>query len=349
MTAKLAEPADLDGDAIRRLFRTMTLIRQFETTASRLMASGSLPGFLHVSIGQEAVAAGICDALEDDDYITSTHRGHGHCIAKGGTLDAMMGELYGRSTGYCGGRSGSMHIADPARGILGANAIVGAGIPIAVGGAFSARARGTSQVSVAFFGEGAVAEGVFHESLNLAALWKLPVVFVCENNGYAELSPISVHLSTENVADFATPYGIAGEQVDGNDVLAVRAAAERAVTRARAGDGPTLLECKTYRWHGHFEGDPQRYRDKAEVESWRERDPLVRLTAAVAADPVLSAELERITEQAQELVNTAVQQAQSAPHPEPSAVLADVYRDPAPFGQSAIPAGAAARAGGTTT
>lgn len=331
MTLEAMNPTEVDSTVVRRLFRTMALIREFETTASRLMASGSLPGFLHVSIGQEGVAAGVCDALERDDYITSTHRGHGHCIAKGGQLEAMMAELYGHAGGYCAGRSGSMHIADPALGILGANAIVGAGIPIAVGGGFSARARQSRQVSVAFFGEGAVAEGVFHESLNLAALWQLPVIFVCENNGYAEMSPISVHLATEDVVDFAEPYGMAGVQVDGNDVLAVRTAAQEAVSRARAGEGPTLLECKTYRWHGHFEGDPQGYRDKAEVASWRERDPLVRLTAAVAEDTGLVEEFEAIKDDARDLVEAAVRWAQSDASPDPASIRADVYREPGPF------------------
>jgi TPP-dependent pyruvate/acetoin dehydrogenase alpha subunit len=320
-----------DGETVRRLYRTMALIRQFETTASRLMASGSLPGFLHVSIGQEGVAAGICDVLESDDFITSTHRGHGHCIAKGGGLEPMMAELYGRSGGYCGGRSGSMHIADPKLGILGANAIVGAGIPIAVGGAFSARARGTTQVAVAFFGEGAVAEGAFHESLNVAALWKLPVIFVCENNGYAELSPVSVHLSAKDVVDFAAPYRMPGVQVDGNDVLAVRAAAAEAVERARAGEGPTLIECKTYRWHGHFEGDPQRYREKTEVAAWREKDPLVRLMAEVSDNGAMVADMEAASEEARQLVDAAVRWAEADAHPETSAILADVYRDPSAF------------------
>ncbi|TQN43064.1 pyruvate dehydrogenase E1 component alpha subunit [Blastococcus colisei] len=320
-----------DGETVRRLYRTMALIRQFETTASRLMASGKLPGSVHLSIGQEGVAAGICDALEPDDFITSTHRGHGHCIAKGGGMEPMMAELFGRSGGYCGGRSGSMHIADPKLGILGANAIVGAGIPIAVGGAFSARARGTTQVAVAFFGEGAVAEGAFHESMNIAALWKLPVIFVCENNGYAELSPVSVHLSAQDVVDFAAPYRMAGVQVDGNDVLAVRATAEEAVARARAGEGPTLIECRTYRWHGHFEGDPQRYREKSEVAAWREKDPLVRLMAEVSDDSALAADLEAATAEARELVDAAVRWAEADAHPETSAILADVYRDPTGF------------------
>ena len=334
MTADAIEVDSLNNAVLRRLFRTMSLIRQFETTASRLMASGSLPGFLHVSIGQEAVAAGVCDVLERDDYMTTTHRGHGHCIAKGATLPEMMAELFGRKEGYCGGRSGSMHIADPSIGILGANAIVGAGIPIAVGAGFSARARQTSQVSVAFFGEGAVAEGVFHESLNLAALWKLPVLFVCENNGYAEMSPISVHLATEDVADFAAPYGIPGIQVDGNDVLAVRAATMQAVARARGGDGPTLLECKTYRWHGHYEGDPQRYRDKGEVAAWRDKDPLARLADSVTEDAALTQELGSISDEASQLVEAAVRWAEAAEPPDLLSVGAHVYRQPEAFMKS---------------
>jgi len=312
----------------------MSLIRQFETAASGLLASGAFHGTLHVSIGQEAVAAGVCDVLTTEDYITSTHRGHGHCIAKGGQLKPMMSELFGHAGGSSAGRSGSMHLADAEIGILGANAIVGAGIPIAVGAGFSAKARSTRQVSGTFFGEGAVAEGVFHESLNLAALWRLPVIFVCENNGYAEMSPMSVHLSTENVIDFAPPYGIPAVQVDGNDVFAVRSAAADAVERARDGGGPTLLECKTYRVHGHYEGDPQRYRDKAEVEQWRADDPLKRLTDAVSSDASLISQMEDVTTQVASEVEEAIAWAQSDPPPELSSVMSDVYRDPSAFVQN---------------
>lgn len=320
-----------DTETILRLFRTMSLIRQFETAAAGLLASGALHGTLHMSIGQEAVAAGVCDVLMPDDYITSTHRGHGHCIAKGGKLKPMMSELYGRAGGYSAGRSGSMHLADAEIGILGANAIVGAGIPIAVGAGFSAKARKSRQVSGTFFGEGAVAEGVFHESLNLAALWRLPVIFVCENNGYAEMSPMSVHLVTENVVDFASPYGIPGVQVDGNDVFAVRAATAEAVERARDGGGPTLLECKTYRVHGHYEGDPQRYRDKAEVEQWRANDPLKRLTDAVSTNASLISQMEEVTTQVTSEVQEAIAWAESDSLPELSSVMSDVYRDPSSF------------------
>lgn len=197
----------LDADLARALYTCMSRIRQFEETAGRLLADGQLPGFLHLSIGQEAIAAGVCSALSISDHITTTHRGHGHCIAKGGSLGRMMAELFGKAEGYCRGRSGSMHIADPAVGILGANAIVGGGLAMALGAAFSAQCRGSTSVALAFFGEGAAAEGVFHECLNLAALWKLPIIFVCENNGYAEMTPASVHLSARRVADFGAAYG----------------------------------------------------------------------------------------------------------------------------------------------
>jgi TPP-dependent pyruvate/acetoin dehydrogenase alpha subunit len=276
-----------------RLYRTMAAIRGFETSSERLLKRGELTGNVHLSIGQEAVAAGVCDVLRADDHITTTHRGHGHCLAKGGDPERMFAELLGRSTGYCGGKAGSMHIADPATGNLGATAIVGGGIAMAAGAALSAQVRGTDQVAVAFFGEGAVAEGSFHEALNLAVVWDLPLLLVCENNGYAELTPVSVHLRAP-VHRLAEPHGIPGVLVDGNDALAVRAAAAEAVSRARAGDGPTLLECATYRWSGHYVGDRERYRSKEEVASWRERDPIARLAAAVGPEraSALDAEVE---------------------------------------------------------
>ena len=272
----MAEPAE-------RLYRTMAAIRAFETSSERLLKRGELTGNVHLSIGQEAVAAGVCDVLRRDDHITTTHRGHGHCLAKGGDPERMYAELLGRSTGYCGGKAGSMHIADPATGNLGATAIVGGGIAIAAGAALSAQVRGTDQVAVAFFGEGAVAEGSFHEALNLAAVWGLPLVLVCENNQYAELTPVRVHLRAP-VHRLAGPHGVSGVLVDGNDALAVRDAAATAVARARAGDGPALLECTTYRWSGHYVGDPERYRSKEEVADWRARDPIARLAAVVGAE-----------------------------------------------------------------
>lgn len=315
-----------ERDLVCRLYRTMSLIRSFETTASRLLASGELAGFLHLSIGQEAVAAGVCDALDEDDYITTTHRGHGHCIAKGARVDAMIAELLARAGGYCGGRSGSMHVADPKVGILGANAIVGACIPIALGGAFAAQVLGESRVSVTFFGDGAVAEGVFHESLNLAALWRLPVVFVCENNLFAEMTPVEVHLNNTRISEYAAPHRMPAETVDGNDVFAVRDAARRAVDRARMGGGPTLLECRTYRWHGHFEGDAQQYRTEQEVAAWRARDPLRLLADRVAADPQLTEKLRTISKDCETEVSSAVEWARAQPESTLDALTDHVYR-----------------------
>lgn len=317
-----------DVGTMVELLRTMIRIREFETAAGKLMAEGKLPGFLHLSIGQEAVAAGVCDALESDDYMTTTHRGHGHCIAKGGELDRMMSELFGRADGYCKGRSGSMHIADPTLGILGANAIVGAGIPIAVGAALTAQVRSSGHVAVAFFGEGAVAEGTFHESMNLASLWKLPVIFVCENNLYAELTPVSVHLKPERVSDLAGPFRIPGVTVDGNDILAVREAALDAVERARAGHGPTLLECLTYRWHGHFEGDPQRYRTPNEVEEWKARDPIELWVKALTEAGIAPSEIAAIKRAAAKEVDAAIEHAQQQPPAPGSSLTDDVYHVP---------------------
>ena len=306
-------------DTAERLYRTMAAIRGFETSSERLLKRGELTGNVHLSIGQEAVAAGVCDVLRRDDHITTTHRGHGHCIAKGGDPERMFAELLGRATGYCGGKAGSMHIADPATGNLGATAIVGGGIAIAAGAALSAQVRGTDGVAVAFFGEGAVAEGSFHEALNLAAVWDLPLVLVCENNGYAELTPVAVHLRAP-VHALATPHGIPGVQVDGNDVLAVRAAADTAVARARAGDGPSLLECTTYRWSGHYVGDPERYRSQEEVASWRERDPLPRL-AAVLGEALAA----KIDAEVDAELQAAAERALAAPVTAPEALLEHVW------------------------
>lgn len=315
-------------ETVLRLYRTMALIRNFESAAGRLLASGELAGFLHLSIGQEAVAAGVCDVLQDTDYLTTTHRGHGHCIAKGGRVEAMFAEIFARATGYCGGRSGSMHVADPAVGILGANAIVGACLPIALGGAFAAQVLDQPRVAVTFFGDGAVAEGTFHESLNLAALWRLPVVFVCEHNGYAEMTPSTVHLSTTTVADYARPPGIPAETIDGNDALQVREAADRAVQRARTGGGPTLLECRTYRIRGHFEGDPGRYRDTDEVDAWQRHDPLRLLKDRAAVDSTLRAQLDEADRQCKAEVDAAITWARSQPEPTPADLTQHVYRRP---------------------
>jgi TPP-dependent pyruvate/acetoin dehydrogenase alpha subunit len=307
------------AEAAERLYRTMAAIRGFETSAERLRRRGRLTGNVHLSTGQEAVAAGVCDVLRRDDHITTTHRGHGHCLAKGADPERMYAELLGRATGYCGGKAGSMHIADPATGNLGATAIVGGGIAIAAGAALSAQVRGTGQVAVAFFGEGAVAQGVFHEALNLAAVWALPLLLVCEHNGYAELTPASVHMRAE-VHRLAEPHGIPGVAVDGNDALAVRAAAAEAVSRARAGAGGTLLECRTYRLGGHYVGDPERYRSEEEVAAWRERDPLARLAAVLGAERAAAIDAE-----VEAGLDAAVQRALAAPAAGPEAVLEHVW------------------------
>ncbi len=256
------------------LYRQMVQIRKFEEELYLIFLSRPMPGSMHQYIGQEAVAAGVCAHLSKEDYVTSTHRGHGHCIAKGANLNAIMAEMFAKETGCCKGMGGSMHIADFSVGMLGANGIVGAGIPIAVGAAWTCKLRHPGRVAVAFFGEGAANEGAFHEGINLAAVWKLPAVFVCENNLYN----FSVHykrtMVLDNVADRAAAYGIPGTVVDGMDLLAVYNAAKEAVARARRGDGPTLLECKTYRFMGHSRFEQSGYRTKEEVESWKKRDPI---------------------------------------------------------------------------
>lgn len=312
------------------MYRKMVEIRQFEEAAGTLYQSGQLPGFLHLYIGEEATAVGVCAHLNDDDYITSTHRGHGHLIAKGGKRDRMMAELFARTTGYCKGKGGSMHIADKETGILGANGVVGAGIPLAAGAALSAKIRGTDQIAVSFFGDGATNQGVFHETLNLAAVWELPVVFVCENNRFGMGTPQHEHQRVEDIAVRAPAYDIPGVTVDGNDVLKVYAEAHEAIKRAREGDGPTLLNCDTYRFRGHHIGDPgTSYRDREEVqEQERQRDPIRRLAQVLTEDEGATQEdLETLeTELANEL-EEALEFAKNSPEPLPEDALEDVYAD----------------------
>jgi pyruvate dehydrogenase E1 component alpha subunit len=311
------------------LYRTMLTIRVFEERVAREFRTGEIPGFVHMYVGEEAVAAGVCANLRDDDYVTSTHRGHGHCIAKGCALDRMMAEIYGRETGLCRGRGGSMHIADFERGMLGANAIVGGGIALATGGALAAQVNGTDQVAVAFFGDGAANQGVLHESLNLAAIWTLPAVYVCENNGFAESTPAAYATSVPDVSARAAAYGIPGVTVDARDVADVYAAAREAVERARAGEGPTLLEAKTYRFRGHFEGDPDRYRDDAEREAVLAFDALPRCRARLLADGVASeADLEALRAEIAAAVDAAVEFARTSPWPDPAEL--ERYVDPEP-------------------
>ncbi|RKU29116.1 pyruvate dehydrogenase (acetyl-transferring) E1 component subunit alpha [Candidatus Poribacteria bacterium] len=310
------------------MYRKMVEIRQFEEAAGTLYQSGQLPGFLHLYIGEEATAVGVCVHLNDDDYITSTHRGHGHLIAKGGKRDRMMAELFARTTGYCKGKGGSMHIADKETGILGANGVVGAGIPLAAGAALTAKFRATEQIAVSFFGDGATNQGVFHETLNLAAVWELPVVFVCENNRFGMGTPQKEHQRVEDIAVRAPAYDIPGVTVDGNDVLKVYAAAGEAVTRARNGDGPTLLNCDTYRFRGHHIGDPgTSYRDREEVqEQERQRDPIRRLAQVlIDEEGMTEEELSTIDEELAEELEEALEFAKNSPDPLPEDALDDVY------------------------
>ena len=310
------------------LFDRMCLIRAFEQRVSSLYRAAEIPGFIHTSLGQEAVAVGVCAALRHDDWIATTHRGHGHCLAKGADLDAAMAELFGKATGLCKGKGGSMHIADPRQGILGANAIVGASLPLATGAALSSRMLGRDGVAVAFFGEGAVNQGTFHESLNLAAVWDLPVLFVCENNGYAEFTNSSTTSRRESVAALGPAYGVHAAVIDGNDVEEVFRAAQTAVDACRGGAGPRLLEAETYRWQGHYEGDPQRYKPAEEADAWRARDPLLIARARITSENLASDdELDGLLRDAEALVARAEEHARSSPFPELTEIAADVYGD----------------------
>ena len=308
------------------IYNKMNEIRDFEETAWTLFTENKLRGSVHLYTGEEAVAASVCAQLTDEDLIASTHRGHGHCIAKGAELDRALAELMGKATGYCKGRSGSMHIADFTQGNLGANAIVGGGIPIAVGAALSAKMQKQDRVAVSFFGDGASNEGTFHESLNLASVWKLPIIFVCENNGYGISVPTWQSTSVENISERAKGYNMPGETVDGNDVEAIDAAFERALKRAKAGEGPSLIECKTYRWMGHWTGDPQTYRTREEVEEWKRKDPMKRWRERLIAEGLYTeAELDAMLKAADEETEAATQFALNSPNPDPAHVLDDVF------------------------
>ncbi|MCB9133657.1 MAG: thiamine pyrophosphate-dependent dehydrogenase E1 component subunit alpha [Anaerolineales bacterium] len=310
----------------RDLLRQMWLIRAFEEKAENLYAQGKIHGTMHLSIGMEASAVGAVAALQPDDYILSTHRGHGHCIAKGADLDRMMAEFMGKETGYCRGRGGSMHIADVAGGNLGANGVVAGGIPIAVGVGLSQKMQGTGRVCLCFFGDGAANSGPFHEALNMAAIWTLPVVFVCENNQYAMSYPASKAFAIPRISDRAAGYGMPGETVDGNDLNAVYAAVSRAVERARAGEGPSLVENVTYRWRGHSKSDANRYRSREEIEAWKEKDPIARFERWLAQAISLSEPDARAVEQAAyAAIEAAVAFADASPEPDLAAIEEGVY------------------------
>ena len=315
-----------DPDLVE-MHRRMLVIRGFEERVAALYRDGEVPGFVHLSIGQEASAVGACWPLSRADVITSTHRGHGHCIAKGADLGRMFAELLGRETGYCRGRGGSMHIADTAKGNLGANGIVGGGIPIATGAALTAKQLGTDQVAVSFFGDGAANQGTFHESLNLAAIWKLPAVYVCENNQYAESLPVKRAFAVDDIAKRADGYGMPGVHVDGRDVRAVYAAAGEAVARARTGRGPTLVVADSYRHEGHYYGDPRKYQSKEEIDGWRRQfDPLADARTWILADRLASdADLDTVDQNIATEIDRAVAWAEEAPLASPIKLPDDVY------------------------
>ncbi len=321
-----ASPFGLPRDLLLGLHRKMWEIRAFEEKAIELFTAGELPGFLHSQIGQEATCVGTCACLRADDYITSTHRGHGDLIAKGARPDRMMAELFGKETGYCRGKGGSMHIIDFSLGVLGANGIVGAGLPIGVGAALSATMRKTDQVCVCFFGDGASNIGAFHEALNLASVWALPVVFVCQNNDYAESTPRRVQQTVADIAVRAASYGMPGTTVDGMSVLDVRTTVGEAVERARRGEGPTLVEAKTYRFMGHYIGDPGVYRTRDELDGWKARDPIGAFEARLGDAGVLTGdEARRAEAELREEIERAVEFARASADPPPELAFEDVY------------------------
>jgi TPP-dependent pyruvate/acetoin dehydrogenase alpha subunit len=320
----------LDKPQLVQMLRTMILIREFDERAIELRVAGKIYGAVHPYVGQEAVAVGVCAHLAVTDRVTSTHRGHGHCIAKGADVRRMFAELFGRVDGYCKGKGGSMHIADFAVGMLGANGIVGGGLPIACGAALAGQLEGKGAVTVCFFGDGAAAEGEFHESLNIASVWKLPIVFVCENNQYAANNAIGVQHPRVDIAAHAAPYDMPGVVVDGNDVLAVHAATGDAVTRARRGEGPSLLECKTYRWHFHAMRAvrPPETRPAEEITSWKAGDPVARLEQHMIDGAMLSPdELRAIRDQVTSELDEAVAFADASPFPDAKDLMADMFAE----------------------
>jgi acetoin:2,6-dichlorophenolindophenol oxidoreductase subunit alpha len=320
---------ELDSEQLLYMFRTMVTIREFEEAAGRLAEQAKIPGAVHLYAGEEAVAVGVCSHLRPTDTIASTHRGHGHCIAKGGDVRQMFAELFGRAAGYCGGKGGSMHIADLELGILGANGIVGGGPPISVGAAFAAQYTGSDGVSVCFSGDGSTNEGTWHEAVNFAAVMKLPAVFIIENNHYGEFTAQHRQGAVTRLSNRAAAYGIPGVTVDGQDVLAVHEAAGEAIDRARSGQGPSIVEADTYRYYNHTgrsEGDP---RSEEERARWRQRDPIDILLGTLVQRSILSGEgAERIADEVRATVEEAIVFADAAPYPDPGVLLTDVYTEP---------------------
>jgi pyruvate dehydrogenase E1 component alpha subunit len=321
--------ADLPKEKLAEIYEKMVRIRKFEETASDLFAQGLIPGLIHLYIGEEAVAVGVCSSLAQDDYVVSTHRGHGHCIAKGGNIRKMMAELLGKETGYSKGRGGSMHMIAPEIGVMGSSGIVGAGIPIAAGLGLATDVKKTKRVVACFFGDGASNTGTFHEGLNLSAVWKLPVVFVCENNLYAISVPMKKSTSVENVADRAVAYGMPGIMVDGMDVIAVYKTAREAVQRARSGEGPSLIECKTYRFRGHFEGDPKGggvYRSGEEMVEWQKKCPITMFQSKLVQSKIFTKdEMEEIEQKCITEIREAAEFAKNSPYPSTGEVTKNVF------------------------
>jgi len=319
---------DISQEQLTWIYERMNLIRHFEERLHADFAGGGVPGFVHLYAGEEAVAVGVCANLTDDDFITSTHRGHGHCIAKGVDVDSMMAEIYGKATGANKGKGGSMHIADTSKGMLGANGIVGGGPPLACGAGLTAKIKGAGQVSVCFFGDGASNQGTTFEGMNLAGIWKLPVVFICENNGYAEATGAEYSVSAEDIATRARGFDIPSITVDGQDVFAMHEASREAVARARRGEGPTFIEAKTYRYYGHFEGDMLRYRTREEEELHRSRDCIQRFrTQVIESGLMTEAQLDAIESRAAEAIEHAAKFAMESPDPDLREILTDVYVD----------------------
>lgn len=319
-------PDSITNDKLVELYKQMWVIRYFDEKVDQFFAKGMIHGTTHLCVGQEATAAGAIAVLREDDKITSTHRGHGHCIAKGATPDRMMAELFGKATGYCKGKGGSMHIADLDKGNLGANGIVGGGIPLAVGAALTSKMKQKGYVVLCFFGDGATNEGSFHESLNLASIWKLPVVFFCENNQYGMSGSVKEMVNIENLADRAVAYGIPGKVVDGNNILEVMEVTHEAVEHARSGKGPVLIEAKTYRWKGHSKSDARKYRTREEEQEWRKKDPIKRFKEYLIDKGLLTEEkAEQLREEAFQEIEDAVKYAESSPEPAIESLLEDVY------------------------
>ncbi len=318
----------MDRETLLRWYALMARIRVFEDTVHRLVEDNRLEGYVHCYAGEEATGVGVIAQLRPDDYLTSTYRNHGHAIARGADLNAVAAEIYGKAAGVCGGKGGSMHVADQRLGMIGGFGLVAAGLPVACGAALASAYLGRDRVAVAFFGDGAVHEGAFHEALDLAALWKLPVVFVCENNLYAETTAVDYHLNVPRIAEFARSYAMTGQTVDGMDIFAVAEAAGTAIARARAGQGPTLLECMTYRYYGQYEGDTQLYKPPDEVAAYRARDPLVLFRARVTdAGWLAPPDLDAIDVRVRQEIDDALRFAEAAPFPDPSELTRGVYTE----------------------